>query len=107
MLHAGANMATPASRRTLGHLGHLGHRFKLHGHAGQPVAIGSFGSFILHSQSDPKHGPCARAGFRSLGHLGHLVIDLKLARVAALAWPYSLLGINPYIKIFYFLNWKP
>jgi hypothetical protein len=45
--------------------------------------------------------------FKALGHLGHLVIDLKSARDAAWAWPYSLLGINPYIKIFYFLNWKP
>ena len=65
-------------------------------------AIGSFGSFILRDPNDLKHGPCARAGFKSLGHLGHLVIDLKLVADAAWAWPYSLLGINPYIKIIYF-----
>jgi len=45
--------------------------------------------------------------FKALGHLGHFVIVQKLARDAAWAWPYSLLSINPYIKIFYFLNWKP
>jgi hypothetical protein len=54
MLPAGASMATPASRRTLGHLGHLGHGFKLHGHAGQPVDLGSFGSLILHDPNDLK-----------------------------------------------------
>jgi hypothetical protein len=47
------------------------------------------------------------AGAKALGHLGHLVIDLKSAADAALASPNSLLRVYPYIKIFYFLNWKP
>jgi hypothetical protein len=70
-------------------------------------ALGHLGHCFLVDPNDPKAGAGARAGFRSLGHLGHLVIDLKLVADAALAWPYSLLGIYPYIKIFYFLFCKP
>jgi len=70
-----------------------------------PVDFGSFGSWFFNNPNDLKgHGHARHAGAKSLGHLGHLVIDLKLVAGAALAWPYSLLGINPYIKIFYFLN---
>jgi hypothetical protein len=48
----------------------------------------------------------AHAGANALGHLGHLVIDLKSARDAALSTMHGLLGIYPYIKIIYFLNFK-
>ena len=88
----------------LGHLGHLGHGFKLHGHACRPVDLGSFGSWFLRDPNDLKAWPCARFGLWALGHLGQIVMPQKLVAGAALAWPYSLLGINPYIKIFYFLN---
>ena len=91
----------PAWPAALGHLGHLGHGFKLQAWPCMLVDLGSFGSFILHDPNDLKHGHARHAGAKALGHLGHLVIDLKLAPVATLAWPYSLLGINPYIKIFY------
>jgi len=70
-------------------------------------AVGSFGSLFLHSPNDLKPWRQRARSFKALGHLGHLVIDLKLVADAAWAWPYSLLGIYPYIKIFYFLNWKP
>ena len=72
-------------------------------HAGW-LALGHLGHCFLVDPNDPKHGHAWHAGAKALGHLGHLVIVLKLVAGAALAWPYSLLGINPYIKIFYFLN---
>jgi hypothetical protein len=42
-----------------------------------------------------------------LGHLGHFVMPQKSAPVDALSTMHGFIGINPYIKIFYFLNWKP
>ena len=94
-------------RMALGHLGHLGHGFKLHGHAGQPVDLGSFGSFILRDPNDLKGWRQRARSFKALGHLGHFVTSQKLVRDAAWASPNSLLRVYPYIKIFYFLNWKP
>jgi hypothetical protein len=71
-----------------------------------PVDLGSFGSFILHDPNDLKAGAGAREALKLLGHLGHFVTSQKLARDAAWASPNSLLRVYPYIKIFYFLNWK-
>jgi hypothetical protein len=70
-----------------------------HGHA-----LGHLGHGFLCDPNDPKAGTGARFGFLALGHLGHLVIDLKSARDAALSAKHGFIGINPYIKIFYFLN---
>ena len=42
--------------------------------------------------------------FKALGHLGHFVMLQKLAPVDALSTKQGFIGINPYIKIFYFLN---
>jgi hypothetical protein len=67
-------------------------------------ALGHLGHCFCIAKVTQSMAMRAHAGAKALGHLGHLVIDLKSAPVAAWAWPYSLLGINPYIKIFYFLN---
>jgi hypothetical protein len=42
--------------------------------------------------------------FKALGHLGHFVMLQKLVADAALSAKHGFIGINPYIKIFYFLN---
>jgi hypothetical protein len=71
------------------------------------LALGHLGHGFLRDPNDLKAWPCARRSFKALGHLGHLVIDLKLTRDAAFYTVHGFIGINPYIKIFYFLNWKP
>jgi hypothetical protein len=82
MLQAGASMAMPD----------------------RPAAVGSFGSLFLHSPNDLKGWRQRARSFKALGHLGHFVMPEKLVAGDALAWPHSYIGINPYIKIFYFLN---
>ena len=107
MLPAGASMAMHAGGHALGHLGHLGHGFKLQAGASGWLALGHLGHCFLFDPNDLNAWIRRARSFKALGHLGHLVIDLKSVAGAAWAWPYSLLGIYPYIKIFYFLNWKP
>jgi hypothetical protein len=65
--------------------------------------LGHLGHLFCIAKVTQSMGHAGHAGAKALGHLGHLVIDLKSVAGAALAWPYSLLGIYPYIKILYFL----
>ena len=67
-------------------------------------ALGHLGHCFCIAKVTQSMAMRAHAGAKALGHLGHLVIDLKSARDAVAARPYSLLRVYPYIKIFYFLN---
>jgi hypothetical protein len=68
--------------------------------------VGSFGSLFLRDPNDLKGWRRRARSFKALGHLGQIVTSQKLVRDAVAARPYSLLRVYPYIKIFYFLNWK-
>jgi len=100
----------------------------LYGHTVSMVFVfGSFGSWFLSCKLAPAWPPAGgrwviwvivfcvtqmtqkariwRLGeFPALGHLGHFVTLQKSARVDALSPVHDFIGINPYIKIFYFLN---
>jgi hypothetical protein len=67
-------------------------------------AIGSFGSLFLRGPNDLKGWRQRAQSFKALGHLGHFVMPQKLAPGDALSTMHGFIGINPNIKIFYFLN---
>jgi hypothetical protein len=58
----------------------------------------------LHSPNDLKGWRQRARSFKALGHLGHFVMPQKLAPGDALSTMHGFIGINPNIKIFYFLN---
>ena len=68
------------------------------------MPLGHLGHCFLRDPNDLKAWRQRARSFKALGHLGHFVTLQKLARDAAFYTVHGLLGINPYIFFFYFLN---
>jgi len=68
------------------------------------MPLGHLGHCFLRGPNDLKGWRQRARSFKALGHLGHFVMPEKLARGDALSAMHGFIGINPNIKIFYFLN---
>ena len=68
------------------------------------MPLGHLGHCFLRDPNDLKGWRQRARSFKALGHLGQIVMPEKLARGDALSTMHGFIGVNPYIKIFYFLN---